>query len=85
MYFWKSKNAGCNQFSVVFTEMAQDVQLESFEYMLKPTRKHRGVLLLLYFAVVVTQGYTSYRLYRDVLSYTVSVPSRVVTCRISIT
>lgn len=53
--------------------MAQDAQLESFENMLKPTRKHRGVLLLLYFGVVVVQAYTSYKLYNEVLSYIVSV------------
>ena len=65
--------------------MPQDVQLESFENMLKPTRKHRGVLLLLYFAVVVVQGYTSYTLYKDVLSYTVSIRLIVLTNRVSLT
>ena len=65
--------------------MPQDVQLESFENMLKPTRKHRGVLLLLYFAVVVVQGFTSYQLYNTVLSYTVSTCLVGITYRVSIT
>ena len=65
--------------------MPQDVQLESFENMLKPTRKHRGVLLLLYFAVVVVQGYTSYTSYKDVHSYTVSTRLIVLTNRVSLT
>ena len=65
--------------------MPQDVQLESFENMLNPTRKHRGVLLLLYFAVVVVQGFTSYQLYNTVLSYTVSTCLVGITYRVSIT
>ena len=52
--------------------MDKDRQLESFEEVLKPTKKHRGVLLILYFAIVILQGFLSYRLYCDVESFNVT-------------
>ena len=52
--------------------MDKDRQLESFEEVLKPTKRHRGVLLILYFAFVILQGFLSYRLYCDVESFNVA-------------